>query len=186
MLSQSISENKSKKLEELVEKYKKEIYLVAYDVLKNSTDSEDVVGISFERLFICIDKILLMDSRAEKAYIMTIAKNEAINYYNRRKRELSLMMQLESDYESIESEDNLLNIVANVKFSFRLDEAILQLSSSDQDILFLLYKMGFTIDEIALTFGISTEATKKRVQRARNKVRDIILRLNERGDIDGF
>lgn len=59
-----------------------------------------------------------------------------------------------------------------------LDAALAMVSPEDAACLLLHALQGFTIQEIGQILGISTEASKKRVARARRRLREAYLALN--------
>lgn len=75
---------KKDKFIEQIEKYKKQMYVVAYSILKNPTDAEDVVQeallTSYERLH------TLQDEEKFKPWLMRILVNQAKMYIRKNSR----------------------------------------------------------------------------------------------------
>ena len=66
--------------EKLYKNYKNLVYKIAYSILKNSYDSDDIVQIVFEKIY-SIDKDKL-PTRNESSWLYSVTKNETINYLN--------------------------------------------------------------------------------------------------------
>ena len=66
--------------EKLYKNYKNLVYKIAYGILKNSYDSDDIVQIVFEKIY-SIDKDKL-PTRNESSWLYSVTKNETINYLN--------------------------------------------------------------------------------------------------------
>ena len=88
--------------EKLYNNYNKLIYNIAYSILKNKRDAEDIVQIVFEKLYL-IDKEKL-PNRNESSWLYSITKNETINYLKRNKNNIDL----DSIY-NIEDDNNEIN-----------------------------------------------------------------------------
>ena len=63
--------------EKLYKNYKNLVYKIAYSILKNSYDSDDIVQIVFEKIY-SIDKDKL-PTRNESSWLYSVTKNETIN-----------------------------------------------------------------------------------------------------------
>ena len=68
--------------EKLYKNYKNLVYKIAYSILKNSYDSDDIVQIVFEKIY-SIDKDKL-PTRNESSWLYSVTKNETINYLNHK------------------------------------------------------------------------------------------------------
>ena len=88
--------------EKLYKNYKNLVYKIAYRILKNSYDSDDIVQIVFEKIY-SIDKDKL-PTRNESSWLYSVTKNETINYLNKKKNHI----ELEEIYE-IEDNNNEIN-----------------------------------------------------------------------------
>ena len=73
-----LKDNNKIAFEKLYTKYNKLVYGVAFSILKNKEDSEDVVQIVFSKLY-KIDKNKL-PSNKEASWLYTLTKNETISF----------------------------------------------------------------------------------------------------------
>ena len=102
-LFEEIKENRKKAMEEFYHQYHKIVYAIAFSILKNKEDAEDVMQIVFEKIQ-TIDKTKLPSDK-EMIWLYTLTKNETLNYLKKKKGEISL----ETIYE-IENKDNEIAI----------------------------------------------------------------------------
>lgn len=66
-------------LNKLFEEYHKRLYCVAYDVLKNSTDTENAASIAFMNIWTNIDDCIGKSDEQIIKFITVIARNAAID-----------------------------------------------------------------------------------------------------------
>ena len=92
--------------EKLYNNYNKLIYSIAYSILKNKQDAEDIVQIVFEKIYL-IDKEKL-PNKNETSWLYSVTKNETINYLKRNKNNIDL----DSIY-NIEDDNNEINKIIN-------------------------------------------------------------------------
>lgn len=85
------------KLEQLYKLYHKEMYLVAYRILNNSQDAQDVAHTSVIKLEKYLEKIQDIYCNKTQYLIVTIVRNTAIDLYRRKKRYLSAQLEDISD-----------------------------------------------------------------------------------------
>lgn len=78
--------------EKLYNNYNKLIYSIAYSILKNKQDAEDVVQIVFEKLYL-IDKEKL-PNRNESSWLYTITKNETEDKLRNKKYSIDVNSSL--------------------------------------------------------------------------------------------
>ena len=116
--------------EKLYNNYNKLIYSIAYSILKNKQDAEDVVQIVFEKLYL-IDKEKL-PNRNESSWLYSITKNETINYLKRNKNNIDL----DSIY-NIEDDNNEINKIIDQDNYNRL---ISKLNNKEKEIISLKMK----------------------------------------------
>ena len=83
-----IKKDDKKGIEELYSKYHKMVYGIAFSILKNKEDAEDIMQIVFAKIQE-LDKTKLPDDK-EMTWLYTLTKNETLNYLKKKKGELSL------------------------------------------------------------------------------------------------
>ena len=95
----NLRNNKEKSFNELYEKYNKLIYAIAFAILKNKENSEDIVQIVFTKIY-GLEAEKLPTSN-EASWLYTLTKNEALNYIRKQKNEVNL-----EEIENIPYDDN--------------------------------------------------------------------------------
>ena len=136
--------------EKLYKNYKNLVYKIAYSILKNSYDSDDIVQIVFEKIY-SIDKDKL-PTRNESSWLYFVTKNETINYLNKKKNHI----ELEEIYE-IEDNNNEINELINKDSYNRL---IGKLNENEKEIISLKILSNLSFKEIAKLLNKPTGTIK--------------------------
>lgn len=136
--------------EKLYKNYKNLVYKIAYSILKNSYDSDDIVQIVFEKIY-SIDKDKL-PTRNESSWLYSVTKNETINYLNKKKNHI----ELEEIYE-IEDNNNEINELINKDSYNRL---IAKLNENEKEIISLKILSNLSFKEIAKLLNKPTGTIK--------------------------
>lgn len=125
----------------LYKDYNKLIYGVAFSIIKNKQDSEDITQTVFTKIFnLSEDKL---PEKCESSWLYSVTKNEAITYLRKKNREVNF-----DDYEiyNIQIENDDLKEIENIDAYRR---AINTLSKKEQEIISLKILSGFSFREIA-------------------------------------
>ncbi len=137
---------------ELVSQYRKQLYAVAYAILKNEMDAEDAVCNGILKGYEHLEQ--LKDSRKLKSWMTAITKNEALKIKEKR----TLLPGNEKVEELLEpvhdSYSELWDVIAKLKEEYRL-------------VVVLFYYNEMPVKEIAHVLGISVGTVKSRLSRAR-------------------
>jgi len=150
----------------LYEKYRKLMFYIANQILKDDYLSEDAVEQTFVKIIENLDNISDVDCHKTKSYIVIMVRNCAINLYRQRKNHLTV--SLDEDIERVDD------------WSFEIDEAdaltrsIARLPIIYKDILTLKYVQEFPNEEIARMLGISEPTVRKRLERAKEKIQQFL------------
>lgn len=148
---------KKDKFIEQIEKYKKQMYVVAYSILKNPTDAEDVVQeallTSYERLH------TLQDEEKFKPWLMRILVNQAKMYI--RKNSRIVYIGNEEEIDQVTAKNNYEEIW----------DVVLSLNSKLSLVVILYYSQGYSVKEISKIAGIPAGTVKSRLSKARELLR---------------
>ncbi len=137
---------------EFVSQYKKQLYAVAYAILRNETDAEDAVCSGILKGYEHLEQ--LKDSHKLKSWMTVITKNEALKIKEKRTL-LPGDEKLEELLEPVnDSYSELWDIVQKLKEEYRLT-------------VILFYYNQMSVKEIAQVLEISTGTVKSRLNRAR-------------------
>ena len=143
-------------IDEIIDKYAKIIYRVAYIYLKSKTDAEDIVQEFFIKYM--MNNKPFNDENHRKNWIMRVTVQLCINLSKSawKKNVVSL------DYETID-----LQTEEQYKILYDLD----CLSKNYKMVVQLFYFEDFSIEEISKILGISESNVKTRLNRARNELK---------------
>lgn len=137
---QKAKQGEANALNELHEKYHKLFYSIAFSILKNKEDSEDVVQIVFLKIF-QTDKDKLPTAN-EASWLYSLTKNETFNYLRKKKQEVNI-----DEIYYMSEEDNELNkIIDNDSYN----RIITKLDKQAQEIVSLKILSNMSFREISL------------------------------------
>ena len=155
---------KKDKFIEQIEKYKKQMYVVAYSILKNPTDAEDVVQeallTSYERLH------TLQDEEKFKPWLMRILVNQAKMYILKNSR--IVYIGNEEEIDQVTPKNNYEEIW----------DVVLSLNSKLSLVVILYYSQGYSVKEISKIAGIPAGTVKSRLSKARELLRKELVENN--------
>ncbi len=134
-----IKKDDKKGIEKLYGKYHKMVYGIAFSILKNKEDAEDIMQIVFAKIQE-LDKTKLPEDK-EMTWLYTLTKNEALNYLKKKKEELSL----DTIYE-IENKNNEIDEKID---SIEFNRLIRKLNKKEQEIISLKILSDFSFQEIS-------------------------------------
>lgn len=162
------------KLEALYEKYRFDMFRVAYRVLKDYHLAQDAVQSAFIRLLDNLDNIDEIDSKKTRAFVIIVTRNIAINLYRKRKRQKNIMLE---DIEDILVDESQIidDKIIKAELFDKIRIKIKHLYEPYADILALRYLYHYSAKEIAELLGISYENARTRLHRAkRSLIREIM------------
>ncbi len=165
-------EDKSK-FERLYNNYRKLMKYVAIEKLKDEYLAEDAVHEAFIKLTRYINGVDESDSHKTKAFLVIIVKSVCIDMLRKQNQDKSFGLE-EIDNMGYMNDDSFKNLEVDEVYS-----VILSLSDKYREIIELKVYHNLSDKEIADVLGISNSAVRKRLQRAREILRN---KLAERGE----
>ena len=144
LIFQEIKQRNSNKLDDLYCKYNKLIYNIAFSILKNCEDSEDIVQMVFWKIF-QMDKNKL-PSTNESTWLYSLTKNETLNYLRKKKPEVNL----DEIYYITEEDKELNNIIDDDNYN----RIIAKLDKQEREIISLKILSNMSFKEISLLLNI--------------------------------
>lgn len=151
-------------IEEIVDKYGNMLFKLCLVILCNEYDAEDAVQ---ETLIKYLTKApTFKDIEHEKAWLITVATNQCKN-----------MRRFHFMHPHVNISN--LQLYSKDEENYGLLDLLMKLSSKHKTVLLLYYVEGYKVDEIANILKISVSATKKRLQRGREIIRDRYRKENE-------
>jgi len=149
--------------------YSRAMYNVGYRITGNSDDAEDVLQESFISAFRSLDSY--RGDATFGAWLKRIVVNKAINALNKKKHELmpdNEEFDVAEEEEPVEYGDGL-----TVE---RVRRGIDQLPDGYRSVLTLYLLEGYDHQEIAEIMKISESTSKSQLNRAKNKLREFLLK----------
>lgn len=153
--------------EKLYTKYNKLVFGVAFSILKNKEDSEDIVQIVFSKLY-KIDKNKL-PSNKEASWLYTLTKNETISFLRKKNNDINL----ESIYEIEDKDNEINNIIDQVEFN----RLISGLNDKEKQIISLKILANLSFDEIGKLLNEPTGTIKWRYYKGVHTLKILLSNL---------
>ena len=147
----------------IIHKYmNRQIYAVAYAVLRDFALSDDVVQETYVKI---MEKAVFYEKETKaRAWILSIARNIAIDIYRKRSFDCSS--------EDVEEEPRFDE--GSVLVSMEVKRALDSLDDEERQIITMKIYAGLKHKEIAPLLDINEEACKKKYQRALSKLRLVL------------
>ena len=178
ILLQLIDEPEDKrKFEDIYSRYERLMFVVARDILKDPYKAEDAVNDAFINIIKNFEKIGAVDSPRTKRFVVIIVRNICFNVLKKDKRHPEVLSDdvSEIDQHATPAEDAFFDSYSLEK----LKEKIITLPAKQRDALYLHVAENMSVKEIATLLGLSSETVKKRLQRARKKLRELMEECDE-------
>lgn len=144
------------------------MFNIAFHILHDEFKAEDAVQNAFMKILKYRYKFDDILSPKTKNLLALIVRNEAITLYN-KDREIIITNYEELDTSVLSNHDVFEQGSENEIFT-----CLNKLSSKDREVLMLKYVYGYSVKLIADLLGITNLATRKRLERAKNKLSIII------------
>lgn len=149
--------------------YSRAMYNVGYRITGNEEDAEDVLQESFISAFRNLESY--RGDASFGSWIKKIVINKAINVLKKRKWEL-MPEDKEFDVPEEESEQEYLPSLS----VDRVRDAIQRLPDGYRSVLSLYLLEGYDHQEIAEIMNISESTSKSQLNRAKNKLRELLTK----------
>lgn len=168
-LSLAESGGEKQKFEKIYLKYRGLMLSRAYEILRDSELVEDCVHDAFLRVLKNMRKLGDVDSKMTKSYVMITLENSAKTMYKKQKREKIVELD-----ENMPDDSQVESDIENKLTAELVAEKIAILPDTYRDIMVLKYLHELNDKEIASALGISEAAARKRLQRARERLKKLI------------
>ena len=163
--------NDKSKVERLYNTYSKHMFYVAYDILKDKYLSEDAVHQSFLKVIDNLHKIDENNCHKTKGFLVVICRNVAIDMYNQK---LDLNIDDEMFHNIEDKSSYVINIALEDEFLNEFKGKICKLKPIYRDVILLKYSHNMVNDEIAKLLDISSVNVRKRLERAKKMLIELI------------
>lgn len=155
-------------LQQLWDRYSLRLKAFIRSRVADEAEADDVL----QEVFIRVHRNLCCQPDSEwgkpEAWIYQIARNLIIDHYRRRKESVEIS-------ETLPAEPDVPEDDPAATLAFSLKEVVDELPEPYRQALLLTEYEGLSQKELAERLGISLSGAKSRVQRARDKLRDLLL-----------
>ena len=156
----------------LYESYRKLMHYAAKRILGDDSLAEEAVQEAFLRIAKNFGKVSGADQSATKKFVLIITENAAKTLYRRESRHISgreYPEDMEAAAGALQAAEDPTAAEAENRDAVG---RILQMPELQQNVLFLHAVYGFSYREIAALLDISESAARKRVERAREDLKE--------------
>lgn len=167
---QSILNGDKQGLQDIYQSYASYIYQVVLGIVKRKEDAEDIVGDFFIKLWQNADKY--RPGSGHKGYLATIARNMALDFLRKHKREFldSFSQNDEEDGITVQYASDE-NVEEQVISDMSLVQALDTLKPAERQIVDMKILSDMTFKEISETLNIPMGTVTWRYREAINKLR---------------
>lgn len=168
-------------IENIYIKYRKEMRIAAYSILKDHQKAEDMVHQAIVKLSRHTEKIHDVKSRRTRAYVIQTVKNLCVDYVKEKWNQegiLSINSIVDETLLTGKAEELLEEIVIKKESAEELLKDIQKINESYAEIIWLRFYEQLDIGEISDLLSISKNNVSVRINRACESLKNII---EERG-----
>ena len=133
-----IRNNNKENFEELYNKYKALVYKIAFHILKNKEDSEDIVQNVFSKIYALPEEKL--PTKNTYSWMYSVTKNEAITLFRKKKNTVNI-----DNIYTIETDGEINNAIDKEAFN----KLISKLNDKEKEIVSLKILSGLSFSEIS-------------------------------------
>ncbi len=176
--SQELPRQYRKMIEYLYSEYKPLMFCVAMKVVKNEDHAIDIVHSSFESIMKHAKKLSVMSEKEVKGFIILTVKNRALDFINLHENSKTLPLEKYREY----MQDDFSSVEKEAILNMEIDGIMLKLEDLDSKYavpVFNKYVLGYSMEEVAQTLGISVQNAKVRCSRGRSMLLGLIKAENE-------
>lgn len=166
-LFKEIKNNNKIAFEKLYSRYNKLIYGIAFSILKNKQDAEDMVQNIFTKIY-SIDKNKLPSSN-EASWLYSVTKNETINYLKNKKNNIDL----DNIYELEDNNNEIDKIINQDKYN----RIISKLNEKEREIVSLKILSNLSFEEIGKILNVPTGTIKWRYYKSVHTLKLLLSNL---------
>lgn len=172
--------------EKLIEAHQKRAYNISLKILKNPDDAMDISQEAFIKVFKSIKSFKFQSSFS--TWLYRIISNTCIDFLRKNKNEVySIDNPIHTEEGSIkrqfEDQGNTTEDTFNRKMTKELVQRSIEVLDDQHRVVIILRDIeGFSYNEIADILGCSLGTVKSRISRARDNLKDIILRDTEQNN----
>ena len=163
-LFDEFKEDNKKNFEKFYLKYNKLIYGIAFSIIKNKEDAEDIVQIVFSKLY-SLNKGNF-PSKSEASWIYSLTKNETISFLRKQSNNINF----DNIYEIQDYNNEINNVIDKIEFNSLIDK----LNELERQIVSLTIISGFSFDDIGRLLKLPTGTVKWKYYKSINNLKVLL------------
>lgn len=167
-LFEKFKSGKKEVLEEIYNKYQKVIYCIAFGILKNKDDAEDIVQSVFIKLH-TLEKSKLPENNI-LSWLYTLTKNETLQLLRKQKNNIDL----DSIYDLEDTDSDINKLIDKENYN----NLISKLNSKEKEIISLKIVSNLSFEQISEILGEKTGTIKWRYYKAIYNLKLILSNLS--------
>lgn len=168
------NEQDKRKFEILYSLHYKRMFYVAKNILHDVHEAEDALQNAFISLAANIDKVDDISSKSTLSFVLTVARNAAIDLSRKR----DAIIYIDDDFFSHERDIDISDIIVSEEEFNNVVAAIQKLPDKYKDVLNLHYINNFTVKETASLLSRKASTIKKQITRGKKL---LVKHLQEEG-----
>jgi RNA polymerase sigma-70 factor (ECF subfamily) len=167
-LFEGLKHGKQDAAQELYKKYKNLVYGIAFSMLKNKDDSEDIVQNTFKRIIETdVDKL---PKDYEATWMYTVTKNEALLFLQKKDNNINI----EDIYSIQDKNDEIAKVIDCESYN----KMISKLSNKEKEIVSLKIIADLSFNQIGKLLDENTNTTKWRYYNAIYKLKVVLSNIS--------
>jgi RNA polymerase sigma-70 factor (ECF subfamily) len=173
-LIQKVQEGDNYAFDLLVKRYQRKIYFLAYRMVKNHDNADDIAQDTFINAYSAIGSFKA--GYSFYTWLYRICMNLSINFLKRQKFMIP-ESQFEEDASPLEKEATRMDPadhLASKELEMKIDRALNSLPPKFKAVLILRIYEDLSYEEIAQTLNISTGTVMSRLFRARERMQEML------------
>lgn len=164
-------EDDREKFEIIYNEYRKRMVSTAYSILRNHEDAEDAVHEAFIRIAKNMKAIDDPKSKKTLAYVITATKNNAINIFNKNKRNSEHIFI--GDIENL-TDERFFEKMSLTESYKEIVNAVELLNETYRDVMYYHFVCDMKIKDIADLLGEKPSAVQQKLIRGKKKLLEIL------------
>lgn len=162
-------------IERTLARYGRLIRKISMEIIDDAYEAEDIIQTALTNVIYKYPNEFDTESNEYKNYLCTSVKNTAINTYNKLHGQGGdIVSPFEIEALTMDHVD-MIAFQDKYGFSQEMHELLGMLDNVDRDIICLKYGAGYSDQQVATAVGKSVAAVRKREQRARIKLQNILI-----------
>ena len=153
--------------ERLYSQYNRLVYRIAFGIIKNNTDAEDIVQTVFTKIYV-MDKEQL-PTKNQASWLYSLTKNETITFLRKKNNDIDLS----SIYE-IEDANNEINTIID---QIEVNRLISKLNDKEKEVVSLKILSNLSFEEIGKLLDLPTGTVKWRYYKSIHTLKILLSNL---------